>query len=35
MISYMFRPDSDVLDCLMNHIYQKSISEVVLKIMNI
>ena len=35
VIPYIFGPDSDVLDCLLRHLYQKSISEVLNKLMNI
>lgn len=35
MIQYVFAPNSDVLDCLMNHIYSKSISEIVDDLLNV
>ena len=35
IIPYIFGPDSDILDCLMRHLYQKSVSEVINKLMNI
>ena len=35
LIPYLFEVSNDAIDCLLNHIYQKSISEVVLAIMKI
>lgn len=35
IIPYIFGPDSDILDCLLKHIYQKSVAEVLQKLMNI
>jgi len=35
LIPYLFDANHDAIDCLVNHIYQKSISEVVLQIMKI
>ena len=35
IIPYIFGPESDVLDCLLKHIYQKSVAEVLQKLMNI
>lgn len=31
----MFKQGSDVIDCLLNHVYQKSISELLSKFLNI
>lgn len=31
LIPYVFSPYSDVLDCLLNHVYQKSIAELLNK----
>ena len=35
LIPYIFGPESDVLDCLLFHIYQKSVSELLEKLMNV
>lgn len=35
IIPYVFGADSDVLDCLLYHVYQKSVSEVLNKLMNV
>lgn len=35
LIPYVFSPESDVLDCLLYHVYQKSISEILNKFLNI
>ena len=35
VIPYIFGADSDVFDCLLRHLYQKSISEILNKLMNI
>ena len=35
LIPYVFAPDSDVIDCLLYHVYQKSISELLNKFLSI
>ena len=35
ILPYVFAPESDVIDCLLYHVYQKSISELVNKFLNI
>jgi SIT4 phosphatase-associated protein len=35
LIPRIFSPDSDVLDCLLYHVYQKSLSEILIKLLNI
>ena len=35
LIPRIFAPDSDVLDCLLFHVYQKSLSEILIKLLNI
>lgn len=35
LLPYVFGAESDVIDCLLNHVYQKSISELVTKFLNI
>ena len=35
MVPYIFGDDSDVIDCLLKHVYQKSVSEVLNKLLNI
>lgn len=35
MVQYLFNTENDAIDCLINHVYQKSVSEVLIKIMNI
>jgi hypothetical protein len=35
LIPYVFQEGSDVIDCLLYHIYQKSISELLNKLFNI
>lgn len=35
IIPYIFGQDSDVLDCLLKHLYQKSVAEILNKLMNI
>jgi hypothetical protein len=35
MVPYLFNADNDAIDCLIDHVYQKSVSEVLIKIMNI
>ena len=35
LIPYVFQEGSDVIDCLLYHIYKKSISELLNKLFNI
>lgn len=35
LIPFIFAPESDVIDSLLYHVYQKSISELVNKLLNI
>jgi len=35
LVPYIFGDDSDVIDCLLRHVYQKSVSEVLNKLLNI
>lgn len=35
LIPYVFGPQSDIIDCLIYHVYQKSISEILNKLLNI
>ena len=35
VVPYIFGDDSDVIDCLLYHVYQKSVSEVLNKLLNI
>ena len=35
LVPYIFGDDSDVIECLMHHVYQKSVSEVLNKLLNI
>lgn len=35
LIPYLFETNNDAIDCLLNHIYQKSISEVLISILKI
>lgn len=35
LIPYVFRPESDVIDCLLYHVYQKSIAELLNKLLSI
>ncbi|CDW85853.1 UNKNOWN [Stylonychia lemnae] len=35
LIPYVFAPESDVIDCLLHHVQQKSISEILNKFLNI
>ena len=35
LFPYVFAPNSDVIDCLLYHVYQKSISELLNKFLNI
>jgi hypothetical protein len=33
LIPYIYSPDRDIIDCLLNHVYQRSISEVLNKLL--
>jgi hypothetical protein len=35
MVPYLFDPTNNAIDSLVEHVYSKSISEVIIKIMNI
>lgn len=35
LVPYIFGDNSDVIDCLLRHVYQKSVSEVLNKLLNI
>lgn len=35
LLPYIFAEGSDIVDCILNHVYQKSISELVSKLLNI
>ncbi len=35
LLPFVFGPGSDVVDCLLNHVYQKSIAEFLNKLLNI
>ena len=35
LLPYVFSEGSDIVDCILNHVYQKSISELVSKLLNI
>lgn len=35
LVPYVFAADCDVIDCLLYHSYQRSISEVLFKLLNI
>jgi hypothetical protein len=34
-VPYLFSTSNDSIDCLIDHVYQKSIGDVLIKIMNI
>lgn len=35
LIPYIFSEDSDVIDSLLFHVYQKSLSEIIVKLLNL
>jgi hypothetical protein len=35
LMPYVFSPESDVIESLLNHVYQKSLSELITKFLNI
>lgn len=35
MVPFLFNAGNDALDCLVEHVYQQSVSDVLVKVMNI
>ena len=35
MIPYLFNPENDALDCILNHLYSKSLSDVIKKALEV
>jgi hypothetical protein len=33
LIPYVFAPESQIMDCLVKHVYQKSVSEILNKLL--